>query len=440
MSRELLKCRDVSAGYGDRLILDKVSFSIQEGEFVGLIGSNGTGKSTLIKCISGLLPLKSGEITICGKEHSRLKNRERARLVAVVPQSYHVEYDFTVEDIVMMGRNPYLGFGQKESQEDYEIVENAMELTNTAMFRGRLYNELSGGERQRVILARAIAQKPQIILLDEPTSALDVHHQIEVMELIAGLNEQEHMTVLAVLHDINMASRFCRRMIMLQNGRVAADGTPQEIINRANMETLYDMKLVIRESPMFHKPEIVPIRVMQEEKVSGRFRIHVICGASGAVRLLEELDDRGYEVTAGVLNQGSEDWAVCRELGLNCVETAPFTPVTEEKQRENLMLMQDADIILVADVPFGVSNLMNLEGLEAMPGRIFFHKNALSSDYTGGKLVPLLEKIGKVKKITWFGDHDEFLRILKEQETGKKQEIEKKRETEQKQKSGNQGD
>ena len=417
MSRELLNCRNVSAGYGDRLILENVTFSVQEGEFVGLIGSNGTGKSTLIKCISGLLPLKSGEITICGKAHSRLKNRERARLVAVVPQSYHVEYDFTVEDIVMMGRNPYLGLRKKESQEDYEIVKNAMEMTNTEMFRGRLYNELSGGERQRVILARAIAQKPQIILLDEPTSALDVHHQIEVMELIAGLNEKEHMTVLAVLHDINMASRFCRRMIMLQDGKVAAEGTPQEIINRENMEKLYEMKLVIRESPMFHKPEIVPIRVMQEEQVGGRCRIHVICGASGAVRLLEELDDRGYELTAGVINQGSEDWAVCKELGLKCVEAEPFTPVTEEKQKENLELMKDADIILVADVPFGIGNLMNLQGLENMSGRIFFHKNALSSDYTGGKLVPVLEKIGKVKKITYFGDHDEFLRILKEQES-----------------------
>ena len=108
--------------------------------------------------------------------------------------------------------------------------------------------------------------------------------------------------------------------------------------------------------------------------------------------------------------------AVCKELGLKCVEAEPFTPVTEEKQKENLELMKDADIILVADVPFGVSNLMNLQGLETMPGRIFFHKNALSSDYTGGKLVPVLEKIGKVKKITYFGDHDEFLRILKEQE------------------------
>lgn len=413
MEREMLQCINVSAGYGDRLILQNVNLTVMEGEFVGLIGSNGTGKSTFIKCISGLLPLKSGEITICGKKNSRLKNRERARMVAVVPQSYHVEYDFTVEEIVMMGRNPYLGFGKKESQEDYDIVKHAMKLTNTEIFRGRLYNELSGGERQRVILARAIAQKPEIILLDEPTSALDVHHQIEVMELIADLNEKEHITVVAILHDINMASRFCHRMVLLQNGNVAVDGTPSEVISRKNMESLYNMKLMIRESPMFGKPEIVPIRVMEEKKIKKPCHVHVICGASGAVRVLEELDARGYEVTAGVLNQGSEDWAVCQELHLQCVEAAPFTPVTEEKQKENLELMQSADLILVADVPFGISNLMNLKGLETVPGSIYFHKNALSSDYTNGKLVPLLEQLGKVKKITYIGDHDEFLERIK---------------------------
>ncbi len=415
MDKEILKFEHVAAAYGDREVLKDVNLTIREGEFAGLIGSNGTGKSTLIKCVSGLLPLKRGSIRICGKENAALKNKERAQLVAVVPQSYHVEYDFTVEDIIMMGRNPYLSFRRKESEEDQEIVQEAMRVTNTEMFRGRYYNELSGGERQRVILARAIAQKPRVILLDEPTSALDVHHQIEVMELIARLNEEENMTVLAVLHDINMASRFCKRMIMLQNGEVTADGTPDQVINRENMESLYQMKLMIRENALFHKPEIVPIRVMEEKQIPARRHIHVICGASGAVRLLEELDARGYEVTAGVLNQGSEDWAVCQALDLKCVEIEPFTPVTEEKQQENLEMMKDADIVLVADVPFGKSNLMNLRGLENVSGEIYFHKNALSNDYTAGELVPILENLGKVKKVTYIGDHDEFLNLLKEE-------------------------
>ena len=412
MNAEMLKFSHVAAGYRDREILHDVTLSVEEGDFVGLIGSNGTGKSTLIKCISGLLPLTKGEITICGREQSLLKSRERARLVAVVPQSYHVDYDFTVEDIVMMGRNPYLGFGKREDERDFEIVKNAMEATNTEIFRGRLYNELSGGERQRVILARAIAQQPRVILLDEPTSALDIHHQIEVMELIARLNREEHMTVLAVLHDINMAARFCRRIVMLRDGTVTADGTPEEVVNRKNMEELYAMKLMVRENPLFHKPEIVPIRVMGEEQVGNTFHIHVICGASGAAKIMEELDARGYRVTAGVVNVGSDDWDICHFLDLERVEIDPFTPVTEEDQKRNLKLMEDADVILISDVPFGESNLKNLEGLESRRGQIFFHKNALSNDYTGGKLVRRLEEIGVKKNIVYFGDHDEFLKSL----------------------------
>ena len=412
MNAEMLKFSHVAAGYRDREILHDVTLSVEEGDFVGLIGSNGTGKSTLIKCISGLLPLTKGEITICGREQSLLKSRERARLVAVVPQSYHVDYDFTVEDIVMMGRNPYLGFGKREDEREFEIVKNAMEATNTEIFRGRLYNELSGGERQRVILARAIAQQPRVILLDEPTSALDIHHQIEVMELIARLNREEHMTVLAVLHDINMAARFCRRIVMLRDGTVTADGTPEEVVNRKNMEELYAMKLMVRENPLFHKPEIVPIRVMGEEQVGNPFHIHVICGASGAAKIMEELDARGYRVTAGVVNVGSDDWDIFHFLDLERVEIDPFTPVTEEDQKRNLKLMEDADVILISDVPFGESNLKNLEGLESRRGQIFFHKNALSNDYTGGKLVRRLEEIGVKKNIVYFGDHDEFLKSL----------------------------
>ena len=417
MGKEMIGFENVAAGYGLREVLKDITLSVEEGEFVGLIGSNGTGKSTLIKCISGLMPVKRGKITVCGRDNAALKAKERARLMAVVPQSYHVEYDFTVEDIVMMGRNPYMSLGQREGKEDYEIVEDAMRATNTLVFRERYYNELSGGERQRVILARAIAQKTKVILLDEPTSALDIHHQIEVMELITKLNQEEHMTILAVLHDINMASRFCQRIVMLKDGTVYADGMPREVITRRNMESLYQMKLMVRQNPLFCKPEIVPIRVMEEEKASVRRHIHMICGANGAGKLLEELDARGYYVTAGVLNRGSTDYDMCKELSIPCVETEPFTPVTEEKQRENLKLMEDADVILVADVPFGEDNLKNLYGLEKVPGKICFHKNALSNDFTGGGLVKQLEHLAETKEISYFGDHDEFLKTLREDKT-----------------------
>lgn len=399
----MLSFSHAAVGYGEKLVLRDVSFQITKGEYVALIGSNGTGKSTLIKCVSGLLPLEGGEMQICGKDLRRLKARERARMVAVVPQSYYVDYGFTVEDIVMMGRNPYIDLRHRESKKDREIAERAMELTKTTQFRDRLYNELSGGERQRVILARAITQQPQIILLDEPTSALDLHHQIEVMELIRDLNEKEQITVMAVLHDINLASRFCSRIVILKDGKVKADGTPQEVINRDEMEALYDMKLFVKNNPLLGKPEIIPIRVMDEIPASRPKKIHVICGEKGGVRLLEQLVNMGHHVTAGVLNQGSDDNEICDYLGIRHVEIGAFQPVRPENQAKNLELMRDADAVLVADIPFGEANIHNLDGLEEVKGELYVHENVVNQDFTGGKVQERLEEIRKRKDVKFFG-------------------------------------
>lgn len=408
MTTQMLNFQNVSTGYGEKVVLKDVSFSVEKGEAVALIGSNGTGKSTLIKCVSGILPLLAGNIQICGKDLRKLKAKERAQMVAVVPQSYYVDYDFAVEDIVMMGRNPYLGFGKRESSEDVAIVEEAMKLTHTDVFAGRGYNELSGGERQRVVLARAIAQQPKIILLDEPTSALDIHHQIEVMELIQELNEKREMTILSVLHDINLASRYCNRIVMLKDGKVSADGTPEEIINRTAMENLYNMKLLIRENSLLEKPEIVPIRVQSEDHTEKPLRIHMICGANKAVKLIEVLEDKGHKLSAGVLNKGSDDYDFCRYLGIPVIEEEAFCEVTEEKQKENLKMMKDADVILVADIPFGNGNIHNLDGLEDLKGEIYMNCHILENDFTSGKLQERIKEIEKKKTIHYYEEYPDF--------------------------------
>ena len=401
-NQTMLSFSHAAVGYGEKVVLQDVSFQMKKGEYVALIGSNGTGKSTLIKCVSGLLPLTGGEIEICGKNSRKLKARERAQMVAVVPQSYYVDYDFTVEDIVMMGRNPYIDFRHRESQEDREIAERAMKLTKTDMFRNRLYNQLSGGERQRVILARAITQQPDIILLDEPTSALDLHHQIEVMELIRQLNEKEHITVLAVLHDINLASRFCSRIVILKDGKVKADGPPREIINRREMEELYEMQLLVKNNPLIEMPEIIPIRVMDEKQTAKPLRIHVICGEKGGVRILEQLTNMGHFVSAGVVNRESDDAEICEYLGIPRIEINSFQTVGPEEQEKNLELMKDADAVIVADIPFGEANIRNLDGLEHVKGELYIHRNIRTQDFTHGKLQKRLEEIQKTKEIHFF--------------------------------------
>ncbi|MGL4547982.1 ABC transporter ATP-binding protein [Eubacterium aggregans] len=411
-TKEILHFDGVHTGYGEREIIKGFTATIHEGEFVGLIGSNGTGKSTLLKGVSGLLPITAGQIWVQGEDNASLSQRERARRMAVVPQHFAIDYDFYVEDIVMMGRNPYLGFRDREGHRDRDIVARAMAVTGTEKFRGRIFNELSGGEKQRVVIARAIAQEPEIILLDEPTSALDVHHQIEVMEMIVRLNTESGMTVVAVLHDLNLASRYCGRLIMINDGQVVADGPPEAVIVDDNMRLLYNMRMLIRENTLFEKPEVIPIRVLKPQQVENPLSIHVICGGGGAVRILDELSEMGHRVTLGVVNEGSDDWRMAEYLGLKMVAIPPFMAVSPEDQRKNLALMAGADVLLVADVPFGTGNIENLRGLSDFKGTIVMHRSVLSGDFTVGLVAEALEDIRLQRAVVMIDDHDDFLAMI----------------------------
>lgn len=411
----VLEFDDVHTGYPDREIIKGVSAKIHEGEFVGLIGSNGTGKSTLLKAVSGLLPVTQGKIIIEGVDDRGMTPKERARRMAVVPQSFNIDYDFTVRDIVMMGRNPYLGPRERESDKDRQIVEEAMKRTKTLKFADRLFNTLSGGERQKVIIARAIAQDTELILLDEPTSALDMHHAIEVMELIQELN-REGKTVLSVLHDLNMAARYCDRMIMLHDGKVIADGAPESVMIQDNLRPIYDMKMLIRKNPLYGKPEVTPVRVIREEMEAPGEKVHLICGANTATGVIEKLDDRGGRITAGVIPENSEDYHTLESLGKDVVSVRPFSKVTIDLQKKNLDLMKDADEIYITDIPFGEMNVMNLYGLEDVPGEIYMHRKALESDYTHGEMEHLLDRIRKKKNIHIVDSDEEFLHALDEKE------------------------
>ncbi len=413
MPKIMLDFKDIVSGYGETNVLQGFNATICQGEFVGLIGPNGTGKSTLLKCLSGLLPVKSGVITLEEKNNLSYTQRERARMVAVVPQSFDIDYDFTVEDIVLMGRNPYLSYRSKESKNDYDIVTEAMRATKTLGFRKRLYNNLSGGEKQRVIIARAIAQEPDIILLDEPTSALDIHHQIEVMELIRNLNQEKSMTVVAVLHDINLAARYCNRLILMNDGKVIVDGTPKEVITEANLKKVYEMKMFIKENKLFGKPEIIPLRVIKESEDYRSLRIHVICGGNRAAQVLEELDAMGHRLSAGVVNQGSDDWTICDVLGIPMVVETPFNTISIEKQQQNLIMMQDCDFVLISDLPFGYGNINNLMGLEDINGEIYFHQNCFNNDFTEGLLQKRLTEIKTHKAVNEINDHQEFVEKIK---------------------------
>jgi len=243
----MLEIENIDVYYGHRKILEDISFTINEGEFVGIIGSNGTGKTTLIKTITGVLKPHTGAIFLDGTNIERLDRKEMARIMAVVPQNTPITPMFTAQDVVLMGRYPHLKnrFNAFESESDLEITDEIMRLTGIENLADRSMDKLSGGERQEVIIARALAQQPKVLLLDEPTSNLDIKHQIRILELVRRLTANNEITVLMAIHDLNLAARFCDRLVLLHDHRIKSIGKPEVVLTKENIKDAYEVDVEV---------------------------------------------------------------------------------------------------------------------------------------------------------------------------------------------------
>ncbi|NLL71254.1 MAG: heme ABC transporter ATP-binding protein [Epulopiscium sp.] len=254
-----LRIQDLHWSFSEQRILDGVNLSIQKGKFYSIIGPNGSGKTTLLKNIGSILSPVKNTIFLEEQDITSLSRRKIAQKIASVPQNTEVDFSFTAFDIVLMGRTPYLGRFQGESKEDQKIAEEAMKMTHTWHFRSKKINELSGGERQRVIMARAIAQKTSLLLLDEPISHLDLQHQIEVMKMVKKLNQQQEVTVIAVLHDLNLAAEYSDIIILLHEGSILAMDHPKNVLTKERIKEAYGLEVYIMKNPMTQRPHIIPI-------------------------------------------------------------------------------------------------------------------------------------------------------------------------------------
>jgi iron complex transport system ATP-binding protein len=254
----LLQSENVGFHYHGPWVLRHVSFNVEKGSFVGILGPNGSGKSTLLKIMDGILTPQEGKASMDGRNIRTMSRRDIARRVAVVPQDHAGIFAFTAGEIVLMGRSPHLNPWSFEGKIDHETVNRVMAQTDTLGFANRSLDHLSGGERQRVLIARALAQEPCIMLLDEPTAFLDIRHQVEIMNLLKSLNKKEGLTVLAVTHDINLASLYCDRIILLDKGEIHADGPPAEVMTVNNIETVYGLPVVSGYHELTGRPVIMP--------------------------------------------------------------------------------------------------------------------------------------------------------------------------------------
>ena len=230
-------------------LLDRVDLRAERGQFVGLIGPNGAGKSTLLRAISNVLSYQEGTVSLHGEELRSMSAKRVAELLALVPQIAPYTQGFTAFELVLMGRYPHLGRFQVEGASDDRIARDAMRLTETENFSSRTIETLSGGERQRVFLARAVAQQPQVLLLDEPTSNLDVLHQLKILTLVERLVE-DGLTAVAAIHDLNLAARFCDRLVLLAGGRVVTEGSAQEVLTPETIESAFGVKSAIYREPV----------------------------------------------------------------------------------------------------------------------------------------------------------------------------------------------
>jgi len=244
-----VELRGVRFAWGERALFESLSLGIRRGEMAALIGANGSGKTTLLRLLSGAIRPGAGEVLVGGRQVADVPARERARMIGVVPQESRMTFDFSALEVVLMGRAAHLGWLGVEGAADLAAAGQAMERTGTLPFSDRLIGRLSGGERQLVFVARALAQEPGLLLLDEPTAFLDIRHRLEIYAILQDLNRREGITVLTTSHDINLAARFCPRLILLKQGRIAADGPASEVFREEILSDVYDTPLrVIRDA------------------------------------------------------------------------------------------------------------------------------------------------------------------------------------------------
>jgi iron complex transport system ATP-binding protein len=260
----------VEFGYGREPVIHGVSLSVRRGEFLGLIGPNGSGKSSLLRLMSGTVRPWRGRVLVDGRPVESYRRRELSRLLAVVPQETAVNFPFSVAEVVLFGRTPHLGGFGFEGDRDLEAARRVMERTGVTHLAGRAITELSGGERQRVILARALAQEPSVLLLDEPSAFLDLRHQVEIYDLLGDLR-REGLTIVTVSHDLNLAALYCGRVVLLKEGRVACAGEPAEVMSYSMLTEVYGTEVYVSMNDITGTLNVLPLSREHRERLRQRF-------------------------------------------------------------------------------------------------------------------------------------------------------------------------
>ncbi|NSW75709.1 MAG: ABC transporter ATP-binding protein [Candidatus Atribacteria bacterium] len=412
MSRYLL-VENLGFRYDTVKVLRNVNFALEKGAFMGIIGPNGSGKSTLLYLLAGILPLQEGKVVLSGQDLRRYSRVEWARKVAIVFQEIPPRINLSCLEVVMMGRFPYLRKWRRESEDDERAVQWAMEVTHTWLFAERNFSELSGGEKQRVMIARALAQEPELLLLDEPTSHLDVLHQLEVMRILLHLREQG-ITILGVFHDVNAVAQFCHEILLLKRGSVLEFGPVERVMTREKITELLGVEFLESTHPVSLRPFFMPLEIRKKEPKG--IQVHLICGGGQGVPFMKRLLEEGFSLSVGIVNRLDSDEEFAIRCKIPVVQEAPFSSFAPETLQKAQELARNAHFVLVVPTYWGQGNLLNLELARTLlkeGKRVFLFKAGFDSrfDYTGGEAIIQLVELQK-HGAQVVEDVDEFLALV----------------------------
>lgn len=348
--------RDLSFSYREHPVLQELSMEVKPGRLHALVGANGAGKSTLIKILAGLMEANAGEIYLGGEPIGDLSDRERAKKIAYMAQEVQVPGAFMAGEIVSMARFAFRK--ETDAETDEKHIIGAMQRTGTLPFYRKRIGEISGGEKQRVLLAKALAQGTDILLLDEVTSALDINHQLAVMEdLREWLNEDR--TILMVLHDINLAARYADEIWLLADGKIIAHGPPETLINQKNIQTVYEVDSFIDRNPVTDTPVVIPVE--RRKQTLTDLPVHVVSGGGTGSQVLSALYGWGVHLSAGILNIGDSDQVTAQRIGAELFTIQAFSEVQSDDTARIIEKMDRIKAVVLTNLPIGAGNVQNLE-------------------------------------------------------------------------------
>lgn len=367
----MIEAENVSVSLGGVDVLGDVSLRVDAGEFVGLVGPNGAGKTTLLRTINGALDPDDGCVRVDGDRMGDLSSRAGSRRVATVPQDTGVRFAFSVEDVVAMGRTPHRG--RFRGDEDAEAhVERALERTATTPLRDRRISTLSGGERQRVFLARALAQDAPALVLDEPTASLDINHATQTLSLVSELVDEDR-AVLAAIHDLDAAARFCDRVVLVAEGQVVAAGTPETVLTSDALATTFDTRGAVTENPVTGTPAVTALPTTAEQC----HRVHVLGGGSVGAQIVATLQAAGHDVTAGPYADGDAVLSVTEQLDVPAETVPPLSGLHEASLEPSRDRIEAADVTVLADLTLTPSEVQ-LDLARSAPRLIVVEERPLS--------------------------------------------------------------